>query len=242
MSDDFARGKLLIVPDKPDPERDQVVAVWERAGGQSMRLGRFWEPPSLPDGVGVRLYGPEMFCLVLAQQLQLTLHAPPDELLAVTPPSLLKRRVDLITLAQRSTLTFPCFIKPVTPKLFEAKVHRSHETLLALTQGLPPDERLYISQVVSFVAEARAFVLDAQVLAIACYEGDEPLDGALELLHAHLPWPALPRACVLDVGRLVDGRWALIEANSAWGAGCNGCEPSAVARCVEAACRSRHEP
>jgi len=106
-----------------------------------------------------------MFCLVLAQQLDLILHAPPDELLALAPLSMLQRHVEIYELSELSELTEPVsarFIKPVTPKLFEAKVHHSLKTLLELTQGLPPDERIYVSEVVSFIAEARAFVLDAQ--------------------------------------------------------------------------------
>ena len=237
----FAQDKLLIVPDKSDPERDRVVEAWEQAGGESLKLGRFWEPPVMPSGVGVRLYGPEMFCLVLAQQLELTLTSPPDALLASTPRAMLLRRVEICALDKLATPMCPCFIKPVTPELFEAGIHQELSSVLALTHGLPATEPLYVSEIVSFVAEARAFILNAQVLTIACYEGDEPLEGALALLNAHLPLMALPRACVLDVGMLADGRWALIEANSAWGAGCNGCAPVAVARCVEAACRARHE-
>ena len=39
---------------------------------------------------------------------------------------------------------------------------------------------------------------------------------------------ASPPACTLDVGRLSDGAWAVIEANPCWGAGLYGCDPKEV--------------
>jgi hypothetical protein len=45
----------------------------------------------------------------------------------------------------------------------------------------------------------------------------------------------LPITCVIDVGRLRDGAWVLIEANATWGAGLNGCEPQKVVRCLAVA-------
>lgn len=64
------RGLTLLISDKPDPERDAVAAVWEAAGGDVLRLGRFWQPPPL-DPVSVRVYGADAFCQVLAQKLAL---------------------------------------------------------------------------------------------------------------------------------------------------------------------------
>lgn len=46
------------------------------------------------------------------------------------------------------------------------------------------------------------------------------------LLEAVLDAAPLLPPCVLDAGRLADGRWILLEANAAWGAGLNGCDPA----------------
>ena len=49
-------NQLLVIPEKPDVERDEVARVWQENGGQVLSLGRFWEPPLL-DPTQVRLYG-----------------------------------------------------------------------------------------------------------------------------------------------------------------------------------------
>jgi len=50
---------------------------------------------------------------------------------------------------------------------------------------------------------------------------------------------ALPPACTLDVGRLGNGTWAVIEANPCWGAGLYGCDPAAVLDALSAAMITR---
>ena len=62
------KGLTLVIPDKPDVERDAVAASWHAQGGTVLRLGRFWEPPAL-DVATIRVYGNETFALVLAQKL-----------------------------------------------------------------------------------------------------------------------------------------------------------------------------
>ena len=79
MNADY-KGLTLLIPDKSDVERDAVAAAWERAGGEVLRLGRFWEPPSL-EAASVRVYGNDTFGLVLAQKLGLALISPADDLL-----------------------------------------------------------------------------------------------------------------------------------------------------------------
>ena len=43
-------GRLLLMPDGSDRERDAVARVWERMGGKAHRVGRFWEPDSAMKG------------------------------------------------------------------------------------------------------------------------------------------------------------------------------------------------
>lgn len=86
------RGLTLLISDKPDPERDAVAAAWSEAGGQVVRLGRFWDPPSL-DAARVRVYGADTFSQVLAQRLGLSLLSPPDDVLVSLAPTVIKRAV-----------------------------------------------------------------------------------------------------------------------------------------------------
>ena len=84
------RELILVISDKPDIERDAVADVWSAAGGDVLRLGRFWDPPAL-DPQRVRLYGSDSYCQVLAQKLGLALVSPPDDWLLQLAPAVTKR-------------------------------------------------------------------------------------------------------------------------------------------------------
>ena len=62
-----------------------------------------------------------------------------------------------------------------------------------------------------------------------------PVDTAAKTCERVAMALELTRAAVLDVGLLESGEWVFIEANAAWGAGLNGCDPHAVLSCIAAA-------
>ncbi|MFP2957859.1 ATP-grasp domain-containing protein [Myxococcus sp. 1LA] len=224
----------MLIPAKGDPERDAVAAEWEAGGGTVLRLDRFWSPPALAPAE-VRLYGNDTFCLVLAQMLGLSLVSPPDDLLLKVEPDWVKREVHGSTLAQVVAEPFPRFVKPLVPKRFRADVWREAKALLEECRGLEAETPVLSSEVVTLRAEARAWALDGQILSCAMYEGEGDLSEARTFLEAVARSPLLPRTCVLDAA-WVEGRgWALLEANAAWGAGLNGCDAAAAARCLAVA-------
>ena len=225
-----------MITDKPDVERDAVADVWSAAGGEVLRLGRFWDPPAL-DPTCVRVYGADSYCLVLAQKLGLALVSPPDDLLLHLAPALTKRALYGTTLADAATLAFPAFIKSFVPKLLRSRIYKSAADLSAEGRGLEPGTALCVSEIVTFVAEARSWLLDGEVLSIACYEGDADVTLARALAVATGHDPATTSPCVVDLGLTDDRGWVVIEANAAWGAGLNGCDPVAAARCIAAATR-----
>lgn len=226
-----ARGLLLLISDKADVERDAVAAAWEAAGGEVVRLGRFWDPPPL-EPARCRIYGAETFAQVVAQRVGLALRSPPDELLLAIDPGLRKRAVDRVLVGDLATLAYPVFAKSIVPKLMRSHVYASQGELLRATASLEPTEPLLTSEVVTLLAEARAWVLDGEVLSIACYEGHADLAAAVAHATAQARDPAVPAACVVDVGLTADRGWLTVELNAAWGAGLNGCDPVAAARCI----------
>ncbi|MBP9203043.1 MAG: ATP-grasp domain-containing protein [Kofleriaceae bacterium] len=134
-------------------------------------------------------------------------------------------------------------IREVAQKL--AAVRDTHDAsadeLAAGARGLPDDTALMASEVVVFTAEVRCWVLEGEVLTLACYEGeaDEPaLEAARKLAAEAAGDAAVPSPCVLDLGFVAGRGWVVIEANAAWGAGLNGCDPAAAARCVARASRT----
>lgn len=231
------RGLTLVISDKPDPERDAVAAVWEAAGGDVLRLGRFWEPPPLePDKV--RVYGADAFCQVLAQKLALALVTPADDLLLHLAPGVVKRAVRAAKVSEVDSMVFPAFVKSYIPKLIRSRVYASPSDLVGELRGVEPATELLVSEIVELEAEARSWVLDSEVVSIACYEGDADLVPAGALASAAAREPVVPSPCVIDVGLTPDRGWIVIEANAAWGAGLNGCDALAAARCIARATRA----
>lgn len=146
----------LVIPAKPDFERDAVASAWQDRGGDVLRLDRFWElPPSLARSE-VTLYGNDTFCLVVTEKLSLDLLAPDDHLLASAPDNLLRRRVEVRHLADLNPSDFPLFVKPAIPKQFRSAVYSSRHALESECRGLPASTECLVFEVVSFLAEARA--------------------------------------------------------------------------------------
>jgi hypothetical protein len=227
-------GLNLLISDKADVEREAVAEAFASRGGAVHRIGRFWDPPGF-DRSTVRVYGADSFCLVLQQKLDLALCSPDDELLLRVPSEFLKRQVTRRALSDTSAIAFPSFVKPVVPKQFRGAVYQSSAELAAECRGLLLDTAVFISEPVTFAAEARTFVIDGCVLDAAVYEGNAEADDARTFVSGLAYAMSLPRTVVVDVG-FIDGRgWAVIEFNAAWGAGLNGCDSKKVLPAIVAA-------
>lgn len=221
--------RTLVIPASHDAERESVASAWD---GPVARLDRFWEPPAL-EVCEVCLYGPDTFCLVLAQIWGLSLLSPPDDLLLTAGPTLCGRTVQLLPLRGLESGPWPRFAKPLIPKQFAAGVYSSFEDLIVQCRGLALDMGVLTSPVVEIEAELRAFVLDQQVLTCSVYQGAAPEESPQRVLQQCCTQLPLPRTCVLDLAYLKGPGWVLLEANATWGAGLNGCEAQAVAQCLK---------
>lgn len=227
-------GLNLLVSDKPDPERDAVADVFARRGGTVHRIGRFWDPPVFNPPT-VRVYGADSFCLVLQQKLGFALCSPADDLLLQVPYQFLQRQLAKRSLSEAQSSSFPAFIKPVTPKQFRGAVYKSAAELTQECRGLPPYTAVFVAEPVTLTAEVRSFVLDGRVLDAALYEGAAKTSDAIKFIAELVAAMTLPRTVVVDVGFVADRGWAVIEFNSAWGAGLNGCDPGKVIAAILAA-------
>jgi hypothetical protein len=227
-------GLNLLIPDKPDDERDTLAVVFSRGGGVVHRIGRFWDPPIF-DPATVRVYGPDSFCLVLQQKLGFALCSPEDDLLLRLPPEFLRRELSQKTLGEALASAFPSFIKPVMPKQFRGAVYGSAEVLAEECRGIPMETPVFVSEPVKITAEVRCFVLDGTVLAAAVYEGKAEVGDAVQFTLSVIKALPLPRAVVVDVGLVSERGWAVIEFNAAWGAGLNGCDPESALSAIVAA-------
>jgi len=228
---------MLIIPEKADPELDSIAATWETEGGSVLRLGRFWEPFDTAS-LFPKLYGNEVFCRLIAQQADLRLVSPEDDLLLRIDSKWLNRNISLIELsallASGSAVQFPVFVKPLITKQFQPGVYRSALELHKATEGLEIVEQVIVSEVVSFSCEVRAFVFLGSVLALSIYEGFAEEEEAGLFIQGFLSesMSLLPVTCVVDFGFIEERGWSIIEFNPAWGSGLNGCDPKMVVKCI----------
>ena len=148
----------------------------------------------------------------------------------------------------------PAFVKLADAKRreFPARRFRSSSELTVAVGGLQagPDLQLLVTTGwLDLHSEYRVFTVGRAVVTVSPYlVSDEPWSP---LLHTHRAsfhdeaaafasdmlrtLPDVPPAAALDIARLVDGRFVLLEANQAWSAGIYGCDPDAVLRAVTAA-------
>lgn len=215
-----------------------MARAWRQAGGTVVRLDRFWEPPVLP-AERVRIYGPVTFALVVAEVLGLQLVGPPNDLLVDLPRWATRRDIAVTTLGRVGPADLPAHVKPLVPKLFPAAIVNDVRQLRATTVGLDDQTPVLMSEVVRLRNEVRCFVHAGQALTDATYEG-AAVPGAAAFVTAVLRETGLRCPAALDVGWTERG-WVVIEANDAWGAGLNGCNPSAMLPALEAATRMRHD-
>ena len=130
-------------------------------------------------------------------------------------------------------------------KPFPAAVYGSGAALAAANNAIPEAVPVLMSEPVRWDVEVRCFVHDDMIATLSPYmrdgrsaqmdDGSWPLSPE-EREHAEAfgtallndPQVPLPPAVALDVGHIAGRGWAVIEINSAWGAGIYGCDAAAV--------------
>jgi hypothetical protein len=221
---------------------EDAQALWRAAGQLGWRVERLtsWRIPdelrAAPEPV---LYLEALFGPTLAGQFGLRLLEPAVDWLSRLPEEFRKRQVSLMTLRAARQLVGPAFIKPPNDKSFPARVYAGSE----LPGGYDEDSPVLVAEVVHWEVEFRCFVRDRQPKTLSVYLRDGELQrehgfaaSAAELAEAEAfvrtvladPRVELPRAAVLDVGVIAGRGWAVVEQNSAWGAGLYGCDPVRV--------------
>lgn len=183
----------------------------------------------------------------LADRLGLALLEPADGWLAALPEEFTGRRVRTGTVADARAIDRPTFVKPPREKSFPADVYTDGSQL---SPSLAPAEPVLLSDVVTFAAEYRLFLLDGRIATASRYAVFGRLDPCpfgtdragravatqigefvdrLTATAGH----TLPSAVVLDVGQLRDSRqerhrWAVVEANMAWFSHAYAADPARV--------------
>ncbi|MER5719375.1 ATP-grasp domain-containing protein [Streptomyces sp. NPDC002132] len=180
-------------------------------------------------------YGGPVAGARLAGRLGFALLEPTDGWLGQLPEEFTGRQIRAGTIAEAWAIDQPTFVKPPRDKSFPADVYTDGSRL---SSALDPATPVLLSDVVTFAAEYRLFLLDGRIATASRYSvfgrlDPRPLgtDGADRATAAQITEFAdrlvaaaghtLPSAVVVDVGQLLDPyrpghRWAVVEANMAW--------------------------
>ncbi|MCU7827041.1 ATP-grasp domain-containing protein [Kitasatospora sp. DSM 101779] len=198
----------------------------------------------------VHWYGGPLAGARLADRCGFALLEPVDDWLADLPEEFTGRRIRSGTVADARALDRPMFVKPPRDKSFPADVYADGSRLPA---GLDARTPALFSEVVTFAAEYRLFLLDGRIATASRYAVFGRLDarplrmdstdradrataaeiaefvGRLVAVAGH----TLPSAVVVDVGQLLDPyrpghRWAVVEANMAWFSNAYAADPGRV--------------
>ena len=150
------------------------------------------------------------------------------------------------------------FVKPAIDKVFAAGVYSSGAELPQEVESLSGKTPVLVSEPVHWDIEFRFFVRERRVMSFSSYwrndhstrredgtweAGSEEVEEAQHFIDVVLADVSvkIPPAIVIDVGKIADCGWAVIEANAAWAAGIYGCDPLQVLSVLERACIHRDE-
>ncbi|MEU4264298.1 ATP-grasp domain-containing protein [Streptomyces sp. NPDC025273] len=204
-------------------DRGMEVVILPRAGVPDRLRGRS----------GAHYYGGPHFASGVAGPLGVTLLEPDEGWLDALPYPFTGRGITRVRLSAARREKGPVFVKPPTDKSFPAAVYEDGSALQVPSHGSDP--LVQVSEVVTWAAEFRLFLLDGEIRAGSRYATFGRLDAAPLKGHpdeagirdfarrlAEACGATLPSAVVVDVGRMwgTGGRdterWAVVEANMAW--------------------------
>ena len=235
---------VILAPRMTDDSRLMWKVCLDR-GWEVLRLPGWRVSDSILERGGqIAIYGEPLFAEAVADQLGLALLEPSIDWLTTVPAQYLRRTIRLTSLQKARALQHPCFVKPAEGKTFEAAVYASGADL-PQENHVDGSIPVLCSDIVDFKVEVRCIVRNRKLVALSPYwrdgslangpDGSWPFLGeeeteARSLAEAVLSDPEvdLPPSCTVDVGKLADGAWAIIEANPIWGAGLYGCDAEQV--------------
>ncbi|MCI0702290.1 MAG: ATP-grasp domain-containing protein [Planctomycetia bacterium] len=238
------------VPSASTVYMQRLIAAAEGAGWPVLGCDR----DSIPDVPDPVVYVTTDIAVAAASKLNLALLEPPFDLLTRVPTRFLRREVESATFGDLARLRERTFVKPADPldKWFDAGVYSDVRDIR--TRGLSrPTAPVLLSEPVEWSVEFRYFVLEGKAVAGSPYiaygrtvwngtDAAMPIAGLrlVEELCAAMKGE-LPPAFVVDVGRIDDRGWAVVEFNPVWSAGLLNADSRAVLPALQRATRKRNE-
>jgi hypothetical protein len=221
---------------------EDAQALWRAAislGWQVERLSNWRVSDEITAASDPVLYLEALMAPTIAERFGLQLLEPAIDWLPRLADSYRQRWVFLTTFKEARGLDRAAFIKPPNDKSFPAKVYHPGE----LTVDAADDTPVLVAEIVEWEKEFRCFILDRTLQTFSVYLRQGKLQRDADFAHSLVEAGEvtdfistvladtqieLPRSTVIDIGIIKDRGWAVVEQNSAWGAGIYGCDPDAV--------------
>lgn len=253
--------RALALAADSDHNRGRVQDACELAGLEVLELSRGSAASGLfgrrdlafrlPVGLATWFHG---------QGIELELAVVPPDWLARLPVEVLGRSLGVVTVAELLSgdvdLRQVRMIKLASAKYRDFAASRVHDlggAQQAVREARLPAETVLLlaDDYLDCDSEYRTFTVGREVHAVSPYlvEGESwshqlvqhrasfhaQAAAFVDEVLAGLTDDEVPPGAVLDVARLPTGQFCLLEANTSWGAGLYGCDPSGVLRSVLAA-------
>ncbi|MEV5376024.1 ATP-grasp domain-containing protein [Streptomyces nondiastaticus] len=219
----------MLFPPRLTASAESVGQAARRRGLRTVQSASF----RLPDGLrsAEHLHAGPDFADVAAPAYGIAPLEAPYDWLAGLPQELTRRDVRAMPIAEAYALRRPAFVKSPNDKSIRAMVYADGSRLPG-PDAVEPETPVLVSDTVTFTAEYRLHCLDGAVHTGSRYaDGGRlalgPLSEAARAFGADVIAEAgagLPSAIVIDVG-LIDGHWAVVEANAAWASGLYAASP-----------------
>jgi hypothetical protein len=199
-------------------------------------------------------YGTADLAHEIAGRLGLVLLEAELDWLARLPWKYAQRGVRYATVAEARRLAGPVFVKPAdaTDKCFDAGVFPGGWAIPE-RRGFAETVPVLIAEPVTWEVEYRCFLLEGELMTAAPYARAgrwvRARDGQWIIPEVEAEQVArfcrtlagdrgvpLPPAVTMDLGRMEDGGWAVVELNPVWSSGLYGCDPARVLPVLHRAC------
>jgi hypothetical protein len=237
----------LILPPRYTEDSQLLWQAANQLGWQTERL-QYWKEYLEPSEhlfhiEDLVFYVDVLFAPEFANILGKYLLEPPEDWLVKLPYKYKLRYISLMTLKEAKQLTELKFIKPPNDKSFPARVWKGNQLPTDFDENMP----VLVSDIVKFEKEFRCYILNRQLKTFSIYlrngelqktnNYEHTLEEEKELLHfvndlLNDNDVVLGKTAVLDVGT-INGQWAVVEQNAAWGSGIYGCDPKSVLEVIK---------
>lgn len=244
----------LVLSQRYSSDSNALFSAAIAAGWDVERLRGF----RAPEGLAARepvFYGETILADAIADELDIALLEPSADWLPRLPLRHRLRDVRLTTLGEAVSISERSFVKPTDEKVFPARVYANGAAIDPDPQ-IALDLPVLVSEPVVFEVEFRCFIVEREIAAFSPYirggeiardaagewEADRAeIEAACASMRAVLADAEveLPKAVVVDVGRMEGRGWGVVEANPAWASGLCGCDPTKVLAVLQRATLAR---